>query len=172
MKSHKVRNDKPLYEGDLTGGYHSKDHVNSLHDKMMRFSSVAGDDHSAMVVKCTLDENQCLSLHDILYSFQTAINEEQAWAICYQTVKCFHQHYQPSQCYIITDPAHVLIHKEGYVHPKTLYPIVTKGSTNSGLFAPLVSSQITIEVAVCVPNGHHHLINDAKHVCVFVCLSV
>ncbi|KAF7493368.1 hypothetical protein SSS_05838 [Sarcoptes scabiei] len=45
------------------------------------------------IVRCQLNSNQCLSLNDILRSFQTAINEEQAWAICYQTIKCFRQHY-------------------------------------------------------------------------------
>src|SRR5690625_3145076 len=41
---------------------------------------------STRVVRCSLDEDQCLSLCDILASFQTAVNEEQAWALCYQTV--------------------------------------------------------------------------------------
>lgn len=78
------------------------------------------------VVKCTVDEDQCLSLQDILASFQTAINEEQAWALCYQTVKCFRQHYQASQCYLITEPAHLFLHKDGYVHQKSLFPRTNK----------------------------------------------
>lgn len=87
------------------------------------------------VVKCTLDEDQCLSLQDILTSFQTAINEEQAWALCYQSVKCFSQHYQSSQCYLITDPAHLFIHKDGYVHQKSLFPKAAKrGTTNDGMY--------------------------------------
>lgn len=87
---------------------------NSLNDSTMTKST-------APIKKCTLNDDQCLSLNDILCSFQTAINEEQAWALCYQLVKCFNEHYQPSHCYLITDPAHVLIHKDGFAHKKTLY---------------------------------------------------
>lgn len=84
-------------------------------------------------VKCTLDEEQCLSLQDILSSFQTAINEEQAWALCYETVKCFGQHYQASQAYLITDPSHLAIHKDGFVHPKSLLPSSSKANVQGRL---------------------------------------
>ena len=95
-------------------------------------------DSLTRVVKCNLDEDQCLSLHDILASFQTAINEEQAWALCYQTVKCFGQHYQASQCYLITDPSHLYVHKDGFVHQKSLFPKTIKSGTAEGMF-PFVS---------------------------------
>lgn len=85
---------------------------------------------SAPIKKCTLNDDQCLSLNDILCSFQTAINEEQAWALCYQLVKCFNEHYKPSHCYLITDPSHVLIHKEGFAHKKTLYQQNIQGKSN------------------------------------------
>jgi len=86
------------------------------------------------VVRCSLDEDQCLSLHNILTSFQTAINEEQAWALCYQTVKCFSQHHEASQCYLITDPSNLSIHKDGFVHPKSLFPKAIKSGTGQGTY--------------------------------------
>lgn len=99
------------------------------------------------VVKCTLDEDQCLSLQDILASFQTAINEEQAWALCYQAVKCFSHHYQSSQntgIALVTSPAHLYIHKDGFVHQKSLFPSkeTKRGATNEGKCAPVCSNQL------------------------------
>lgn len=104
------------------------------------------------VVKCTLDEDQCLSLEDILSSFQTAINEEQAWALCYQAVKCFSQHFQSSQSniYLVTDPAHLFIHKEGFVHQKSLFPKATKkGITNDGMCHPQLLFILILTVSLC-----------------------
>ena len=103
------------------------------------------DEQQQQLVKCTLDDDQCLNLANILQSFQTAINEEQAWALCYQIVKCFRQYYQPPvnssktshhnhhhhnhhhDCYLITDPSHVHIHKDGFIHRKTLDPKTFNG---------------------------------------------
>lgn len=104
------------------------------------------------VVKCTLDEDQCLSLEDILSSFQTAINEEQAWALCYQAVKCFSQHFQSSQSniYLVTDPAHLFIHKEGFVHQKSLFPKATKkGTTNDGMCHPQLLFILILTISPC-----------------------
>ena len=113
-------------------------HVSQISFKMT--SRALAKNHSSdqldsltRVVKCSLDEDQCLSLQDILTSFQTAINEEQAWALCYQTVKCFTQHYQASQCYLITEPAHLAIHKDGFVHQKSLFPRMAKSGTSEGM---------------------------------------
>ena len=95
-------------------------------------------DSLTRVARCTLDDDQCLSLQDILVSFQAAINEEQAWALCYETVKCFSQHYQStSQCYLITDPLHLSIHKDGYVHPKSLFAKLPKTNNFEGMFYDL-----------------------------------
>lgn len=69
---------------------------------------------------CRLDEDGCLTLEDILTSFQTAINEEQAWALCYLALKCFAQHFRPGATSLVIEPSHLAIHKDGLVHPKTL----------------------------------------------------
>jgi len=50
---------------------------------------------NANAVKCELDGDECLSLGDMLAAFQTAINEEQAWALCHQSVKLFLHHFRP-----------------------------------------------------------------------------
>lgn len=39
--------------------------------------------------RCCLDSDHCARLSAILSSFQAAISEEQAWALCYQAVRCF-----------------------------------------------------------------------------------
>ncbi|XP_075676617.1 protein spire homolog 1-like isoform X2 [Dermatophagoides pteronyssinus] len=117
--------------------YHHPQHGRQNHQQHQhdhRMTNNQNNQQQQQLVKCTLDNDQCLNLANILQSFQTAINEEQAWALCYQIVKCFRQYYQPTNnnnnntshhnhqnCYLVTDPSHVHLHKDGYVHPKTLY---------------------------------------------------
>ncbi|KAH7642590.1 hypothetical protein HUG17_5637 [Dermatophagoides farinae] len=134
--------------GGATGGgddgthwYHNDNNNNNNNDEQQQ-----------QLVKCTLDDDQCLNLANILQSFQTAINEEQAWALCYQIVKCFRQYYQPPvnssktshhnhhhhnhhhhDCYLITDPSHVHIHKDGFIHRKTLDPKTFNGTNGRTL---------------------------------------
>lgn len=77
--------------------------------------------------KCTLNADNCLGLRDILLSFNGPVSEEQAWALCYQSAKCFKAALartpQPpldEQLYDVTDLAHVLLHKDGEIHPATV----------------------------------------------------
>lgn len=37
---------------------------------------------------CRLDSNKCIALDEVLETFNSPINEEQAWAICFQFVQC------------------------------------------------------------------------------------
>ncbi|XP_049959939.1 protein spire isoform X1 [Schistocerca serialis cubense] len=73
--------------------------------------------------KCSLDANSCVSLLDILISFNAPINEQHAWALCYQCAKSF-KNAMPGdkgKCYYVTELEHVLLHKDGYVHPNTIF---------------------------------------------------
>ena len=72
--------------------------------------------------KCSLDENGCLSLRDILASFNAPINEQHTWALCYQCAKCFRQCLQEAKgtCYTVSEFGHVRIHKDGHVHTSTV----------------------------------------------------
>ena len=114
-------------------------------------------------VKCELDTDECLSLGDMLSAFQTAINEEQAWALCHQTVKLFLSNFraqdqsrllrhqanasqhqtttqqQPqsnqlatphSEVFVISEPAHLFVHRDGDIHLKSLNPFNTQGKTH------------------------------------------
>lgn len=67
-----------------------------------------------------LDPNGCLPLSTILRSFSAPITEEQAWAIAYQALKCLQNCLNSCHQLLLTsDPAHLLIHSEGFVHHLT-----------------------------------------------------
>ncbi|XP_059089116.1 protein spire-like isoform X2 [Tigriopus californicus] len=67
-----------------------------------------------------LDPNGCLSLSTILRSFSAPITEEQAWAIAYQALKCLQNCLNSCHQLLLTsDPAHLLMHSEGFVHHLT-----------------------------------------------------
>ncbi|KAK3910626.1 Protein spire-like protein 1 [Frankliniella fusca] len=72
--------------------------------------------------KCTLDENGCVSLLDILNSFNAPINEEHAWALCFQCAQCFKSAAasDKNKCVLVDSVDQVFVSKEGTIHPKTL----------------------------------------------------
>uniref|UniRef100_T1J523 KIND domain-containing protein n=1 Tax=Strigamia maritima TaxID=126957 RepID=T1J523_STRMM len=76
---------------------------------------------SSSTPRCVLDDNSCLSLHAILSSFNTPINEEQAWAVCYQCAKCLQKEWEKDQhaCFVLNDLGQIFIHKDGIIHPNT-----------------------------------------------------
>ncbi|CAH1396263.1 unnamed protein product [Nezara viridula] len=73
--------------------------------------------------KCSLDENHCVNLADILMSFSAPISEEHAWALCYQCAKCFRNALKtdPSRCKNVMELSDVLIHRDGHVHSNTIF---------------------------------------------------
>lgn len=76
---------------------------------------------------CQLDSSGCLSLSDILHSFNQPISEEQAWAVCYQAAMCFNNQWKdnhnPQSCYCPSDTSELLIHKDGDIFCPTLNTI-------------------------------------------------
>lgn len=72
---------------------------------------------------CILDSDSCVSLKNILLSFNAPINEEYAWALCYQCAKCFQEAFENDRekCCVVSEPEHVLLHKDGYVHANTIF---------------------------------------------------
>ncbi|XP_037297566.1 protein spire isoform X2 [Manduca sexta] len=69
----------------------------------------------------TLNASDCISLQQILEAFNSTISEEHAWALFYQAARCFQRCYADGNtCYLVTEPRHVLLHKDGTVHPSTL----------------------------------------------------
>lgn len=69
----------------------------------------------------SLDAAECITLQQILQAFNSTISEEHAWALFYQAARCFQKCLaEGSTCYLATEPRHVLLHKDGSVHPSTL----------------------------------------------------
>ncbi|CAK1544327.1 unnamed protein product [Leptosia nina] len=72
---------------------------------------------------CVLDGESRLNLQQILQAFNSNVSEEHAWALCYQAARCFQRCLNDAAapaCYLPTQPAHLLLHKDGTVHPDTL----------------------------------------------------
>jgi hypothetical protein len=69
------------------------------------------------------DRFECLSLESILNIFGQAINEEQAWAICFQSLRtaqaCLGE--SGSTCFHATRLRHIKLHKDGRIHPTTFF---------------------------------------------------
>jgi spire-like protein len=88
--------------------------------------------------KCTLDSNGCVTLQDILISFNAPITEQHAWALCYQCAKCFKNAMEidRGRCYIVSKLDHVFIHKDGQVHSNTIF--VEGGSSDIGKYVIIV----------------------------------
>lgn len=69
----------------------------------------------------SLDASDCITLQQILQAFNSTISEEHAWALFYQAARCFQKCLTDGPtCYLVTEPRHVLLHKDGSVHPSTL----------------------------------------------------
>lgn len=71
---------------------------------------------------CKLDENDCVSLINIIKSFNTPVSEEHAWALCYQCAKCFKNAFErdPNRCRVVKNLEEVRIHKDGFIHPSSI----------------------------------------------------
>jgi hypothetical protein len=83
----------------------------------------------------SLDASGCVSLQDILLAFNAPISEEHAWALCFECVKCFqnalHEH---GKCLVVVEPEHIVLHKDGQVHLRTVLPGGTPSSDKTGEF--------------------------------------
>lgn len=88
--------------------------------------------------KCRLDSNGCVTLQDILISFNAPITEQHAWALCHQCAKCFKNAIETDRerCCIVSKLEHVLIHREGQVHSNTIF--AGGGSSDTGKCVTIV----------------------------------
>lgn len=71
---------------------------------------------------CKLDDDDCVSLINIIKSFNTPVSEEHAWALCYQCAKCFKNAFErePHRCRVVKNLEEVRIHKDGFIHHSTI----------------------------------------------------
>lgn len=84
------------------------------------------------MIKCTLDEDNCIDLRSILRIINQ-INQEQAWAICYELASLM-KHLtstNKNSCAPIESLEQIKLHKDGYVHPKTCSIITTNNIINN-----------------------------------------
>ncbi|XP_054281975.1 protein spire-like isoform X1 [Macrosteles quadrilineatus] len=81
--------------------------------------------------KCRLSGKGCVSLLDILISFNAPINEEHAWALCFQCAICFKNALQTerAKCRVVTELDQVLLHRDGHVHSES---ILSEGKHDQG----------------------------------------
>ncbi|RWS08449.1 protein spire 1-like protein, partial [Dinothrombium tinctorium] len=106
------------------------------------------DSCSQKVPKCCLDEDNCLNLVSILQAFNAPINEEQSWAICYQTIKCIQAADHKHQLCPISHPKYLFIHKDGTVHEKSIKAKDADRPIASSLSAVLYSFGVTLYQAL------------------------
>ena len=62
--------------------------------------------------------DQCLSLAQILVAFNAPISEEQCWAVAFQTFQLIHG--TTLGHLLLLDPDHLLLARDGSVHPNSL----------------------------------------------------
>lgn len=97
---------------------------------MCEIDRAMAEDVKVVTKPFILNSDGCVSLKNILKSFNTPINEEYAWALCYQCAKCFQEAFEEDRekCCSVTDLEHVLLHKDGAVHKNTIFAGRAKGN--------------------------------------------
>ncbi|KAK7579683.1 hypothetical protein V9T40_000312 [Parthenolecanium corni] len=85
-------------------------------------SSTTGSNSDSKPIKCKLDDEECVSLNNILVSFNAPISEEHSWALCYQCAKCFKSAFTTNRekCRLVKSLEQVVLHKDGYVHERSI----------------------------------------------------
>eukprot|EP00090_Calanus_glacialis_P001559 TRINITY_DN11131_c0_g1_i2.p1 TRINITY_DN11131_c0_g1~~TRINITY_DN11131_c0_g1_i2.p1 ORF type:complete len:764 (-),score=139.71 TRINITY_DN11131_c0_g1_i2:1070-3361(-) len=73
---------------------------------------------------CSLDNEGCLSLQQILHSFSAPISEEHAWAVIHQALQCLSKLLDDlarsdTIAHVVSSTQHILINNEGKVHRNT-----------------------------------------------------
>jgi len=76
---------------------------------------------------CSLDNEGCLSLQQILHSFSAPISEEHAWAVIHQALQCLSKLLDDlarsdTIAHVVSSTQHILINNEGKVHRNTFLP--------------------------------------------------
>ncbi|KAK2867631.1 hypothetical protein QQF64_023357 [Cirrhinus molitorella] len=78
----------------------------------------AKDGDSRVSAPAERGEIRELSLEEVLKSYEQPINEEQAWAVCFQCcreLRAPRPHTQPGQEFLIRDPSSIILHRDGTV---------------------------------------------------------
>lgn len=75
----------------------------------------------SLSIDCCSDPYSCMTLYDVLKSFNAPVSEEQMWALIYQSVKLYrdalqHSDYSFKELRAPASPHNLNIHKDGSVH--------------------------------------------------------
>lgn len=76
--------------------------------------SNAQTQNTCKIFRCKLDDQQCLSLENILLLYNQPINEEEAWALCYQITKRMSE-LPDNELFPIKKFKQILLHKDGNI---------------------------------------------------------
>ncbi|XP_018960600.1 protein spire homolog 2 isoform X2 [Cyprinus carpio] len=86
---------------------------------MARSANRSGKDGDSRVsAPAERGEIRELSLEEVLKSYEQPINEEQAWAVCFQCcreLRAPRPHTQPGEEFLIRDPSSIILHRDGRV---------------------------------------------------------
>lgn len=71
--------------------------------------------------KIAMDTNGFVSMASMLEAFNEPLNEEQAWAVCYQAAKYLRRHHAiKHEDFQLQHLSDLKIHKDGHVHISTV----------------------------------------------------
>ncbi|XP_022237370.1 protein spire homolog 1-like [Limulus polyphemus] len=75
-----------------------------------------------LIPRCEVDKYGCVRLSSILQAFNAPINEEHAWAVCYQTAKCFLKEWEADspKVYCLNETSQIRIQKDGTIHSSSV----------------------------------------------------
>lgn len=104
------------------------------------------------MIKCTLDEDECIDLLTVLRVINQ-VNQEQVWAIGYQ-IGALMQRLSPANCAPIESLAQIYMHKDGFVHEKScsiLKNLLSSTSTTTTTTPTSFDSPNTSPVSINIP---------------------
>lgn len=109
------------------------------------------------------EDEETLSLEEILHLYNQPINEEQAWAVCYQCCRSLLKMKDGPDASTAVGPGDVRIYRDGTVR---LHPGVTSGDkcTHSASMTPII--------AACTTGVSIHTRSVSMRLpCVYVCIT-
>lgn len=121
FEQHKqIKNGKNKKEKILINNDDDSDNVNGIDEATGGFENSNNNNVTQFICRCSNKED-CLTLEDILKSFNAPLSEEQAWALIYQSVKLYRDAYriegfQIRSLKIPKGLENLNVHKDGSIH--------------------------------------------------------
>lgn len=117
-----------------------------------------------VMIKCALDEDNCISLLSVL-RIMNQVNQEQTWAIAYEVAALMQRLWPAGNCATIESLAQIYIHREGFIHHKSL--ITAVGEIPMDLLLKNIEDQkeepaSDSELSNHINNNHQELQDNAE----------